>query len=135
MSETKKLWKITNKDMTTRGGYKWGLGEWHETSGQGPLCGAGWLHCYEGDEVGGPLLAVLLNPIHGGFDPETMRLFECEGEGAELRDGALKLGRTRLRLVREVPVPVVTTAQRVRFGLYCALTSMGESLPEPKKAG
>ena len=40
-----------------------------------PFALAGWLHCYSD-----PLLAVLLNPIHGNYD--NPRLFEAEIEGS-----------------------------------------------------
>ena len=54
-----KGYKLTNQEMQTHNGFQWELGEWQETSGEGGLCGPGWLHYYSD-----PLLAVLLNPIH-----------------------------------------------------------------------
>jgi hypothetical protein len=106
------LYKLTDQDKRTHGGYQWALGEDRTAPGDGPLCSAAWLHAYTD-----PLLAVLLNPIHA--DILSPRLFECDGDvGAT--DHGLKVGCTRLRLTCEIPVPEITTAQRVRFGILCA---------------
>ena len=108
-----KLYKLTNELGQTYNKTQWGEGVEHTASGRGPLCADGWLHAYTH-----PLLAVLLNPIHAGI--KRSQLWEAEGEvGAE--DHGLKVGCTRLRTVRQIPVPEVTTEQRVRFGLLCAL--------------
>src|SRR6185312_3385288 len=82
-------------------------------TGQGDLCSAGYIHAYEH-----PLLAVFLNPIHGNFS--APRLWLAEGEIA-LRDGQLKCGCVSLTTIRELDMPVVTTEQRVRFAILCAL--------------
>src|SRR3990170_203757 len=106
-------YKLTDENMRTHSACQWTLGEWKETSGDGELCGAGWLHCYKTPE-----LAILLNPIHADF--RTPRLFRAEGDGGIKRDGQLKLGRSRLRLVSEMPLPIFTTEQRIAFGILCA---------------
>ncbi|KKL58315.1 hypothetical protein LCGC14_2226540, partial [marine sediment metagenome] len=63
MSET--LYKLTDSNDQTYGKTQWGPGIEHAASGKGPLCTEGWLHAYTD-----PLLAVLLNPIHGNYkDP------------------------------------------------------------------
>ena len=111
---TTTIYKLTNQNVQTRGSFQWALAEWHETSGEGELCSSGWLHCYSH-----PLLAVLLNPIHA--DIANPRLFEGEGEGRMLDDRGLKQGFTRMRITKEIPVPVVTTEQRVKFAILCAL--------------
>ena len=108
-------YKLTNQDLITHGNFQWILGEWVETSGEGPLCSPGWLHFYTH-----PLLAVLLNPLHARIqDP---RLWEAEVGGETISDHGLKVGYTRARLVRELPLPDVTLIQRVEFGIRCALT-------------
>ncbi|MDD4352556.1 MAG: hypothetical protein PHU71_06315 [Candidatus Gracilibacteria bacterium] len=99
--------------MQTHGGCQWTLGEWKETSGNGELCSDGWLHCYSS-----PLLAVMLNPIHANIS--NPRLFEIETDGRMLDDNGLKQGFTRMRLVREIPLPEITTTQRIAFGILCA---------------
>ena len=107
-------YKLLNKDRTSHGGCKWEPGEWKETSGNGELCGPGWLHFYSH-----PLLAAMLNPIHANRSKPV--LWEAETEGARNDDCGLKHGVTRARIVREIPLPTVTTAQRVRFGILCSL--------------
>src|SRR5882757_8420757 len=107
-----KLYKLTNQDMTTRGPTLWGEGVTHEAPGLGPLCSSGWLHAYLSPE-----LAVFLNPIHA--DIANPILWEAEGEiGA--RDGQLKVGCAKLTTLRQLPLPQVTTEQRVKFAILCA---------------
>ena len=108
-----KVWKLTDSDMKTFGGTSWRLDVPLETSGQGELCSAGWLHFYQH-----PLLAVLLNPLHANY--KRPRLFEADAAGMFLYDRGLKAGATKLTLVREVPVPSVTLMQRVAFAEGCA---------------
>ena len=76
-----KLYKLTDENGQTRGGTQWGPGVSHSGTGCGGLCSPGWIHAYEH-----PLVAVLLNPIHGKF--RQPRMWEAEGEIA-LRDGGL----------------------------------------------
>ena len=118
-----KVYKLTSATLTTHGGYRWAPGEWHESPGTGGLCSAGWLHWYHD-----PLLAVLMDPIHAAFGP-TARLWEAEADGEVRDDHGLKGGSTRLRLVREIPLPVVTAEQRVRFAIFCAQAIIGDRCP------
>ena len=108
-----KAYKLTTKDMTTHGDCKWTVGKWKETSGEGDLCGPGWLHYYSD-----PLLAVLLNPLHADIDGP--RLWEIEAEGEHKHDRGLKSGCTKMRLVREIDVPKISNTQRVAFAILCA---------------
>lgn len=108
------LYKLTDEKGKTYGGIQWGEGVTHTAGGEGGLCGPGWIHAYTH-----PLLAVLLNPMRGVFDPGTMRLWECEGEVGKT-DYGLKVGCIRLTTLREIPVPNVTPEQRVRFAILCA---------------
>ena len=107
-----KLYKLTDKNGRTHGGTQWGPGVTNGGTGEGRLCGPGYIHAYEH-----PLLAVLLNPIHEDF--RNPRMWEAEGEIA-LRDGQLKCGCISLTTLREIPVPKITTEQRVRFAILCA---------------
>ena len=107
------VYKLTNQNLQTHGGYQWEPGVARETDGEGNLCGPGWLHYYHD-----PLLAVLLNPIHA--DIEDPILWEAEAEGAHKDDNGLKGGCTRLTLIRQIDLPQFTTEQRIRFGILCA---------------
>jgi len=110
------LYKLTDASDCTHGDSQWGPGVTIETSGEGELCGPGFTHWYTH-----PLLAVLLNPIHGGFDLATAHLWKGKGKIAKT-DNGLKVGCTRGTTLRRVPLPSVTTEQRVRFAVLCART-------------
>jgi hypothetical protein len=106
------VYKLTDGDMRTRGGFQWKLGEEKTAPGTGELCTNGWLHAYTD-----PLLAVLLAPVHGA--EKYTRLFRAEGEVGATNHG-LKVGCDRMTLVEEMKLPEVTTEQRIRFGILCA---------------
>ena len=109
------LYKITCPDLTTYQGFRYEPGVWTPTlSGTGDLCGPGWYHAYTH-----PGLALLLNPIHGGYHM-PFRLWKAEGT-IGLSDHGRKVGTTRLRLDRELAIPAVTTDQRVHFAILAAL--------------
>jgi hypothetical protein len=109
-----KVYKLTDKDGRTRNNTQWGENITHTAPGVGELCTAGWIHSYSD-----PLLAVMLNPIYGEF--AEPRLWEAEASGAMKHDCGLKSGSASLTTLQEIPVPTVTTEQRVRFGILCAL--------------
>jgi hypothetical protein len=109
---TETAYKLTTQAMTTHGGFKWALGKTYRTSGEGPLCGKGWLHFYAS-----PLLAVFLNPIHA--DIKRPRMFRAVCGGKRLSDHGLKVGYTEAALVEEIALPVVALAQRIAFGILC----------------
>ena len=116
-----KLCKLTDANDVTRAGhdnaFQWGTDVCCETSGEGDLCGPGWSHWYTD-----PLVAVLLNPIHGDYDLSTAHMWEGDdGGGKTLDDHGMKIGCTRGTTRRRVELPAVTTEQRVRFGILCAL--------------
>ena len=106
------LYKLTDSCGKTRNDTQWGPGVSHSGTGEGELCGPGWIHAYEH-----PLVAVLMNPIHANF--KNPRLWEAEGEIA-IRDGQIKCGCKTLTTVREIPLPKITTEMRVRFAILCA---------------
>ena len=101
-----KVYKLTNQDMQTHGGFQWALGEITNA------CSDEVFHVYPSPE-----LAVLLNPIHSDF--QNPRLFEAEGGGEVVADDGLKLGVKRMTLLTELPLPEVTTLQRVKFAALC----------------
>ena len=111
------LWKLTDQQWRTRAGWynetKWGPGVTHTASGKGYLCGPGWIHAYTSPE-----LAALLNPSHAGIEDPV--LWRAEGEVGK-SDHGLKVGTKSLTTIENVPLPEVTTEQRVKFGILCAL--------------
>jgi len=106
-------YKLTDHMGQTYGGTQWGPGVTHEAPGTGDLCTSGWIHLYDDT-----LVAAMMNPIHAHFDKP--RLWRCEWSGATRDDHGLKRGRQRCTTVEELPVPVVTTEQRIRFGILVA---------------
>ena len=107
-------YKLTDKEAYTRGCTHWTIGVMNRADGEGGLCGPGWLHCYEH-----PILAVLHDPIHGKFGASA-RMFRCEAGGQILKDGQMKMGCTELTPIEEIPLPSVTTTQRIAYAVYCA---------------
>lgn len=118
-----KLYKLTDANGCTKNNTQWGENVTHRAqgygAGTGDLCSDRYIHAYEH-----PLLAVLMNPIHANFD--RPRLWEAEGE-VVTRDGQLKCGCVELTTIREIPVPVMTTDQRVEFAIRCALAVYNET--------
>ena len=108
-------YKITNESMQTYKGFQWVLGQWVETSGEGELCGDGWLHTYSD-----PVVGAFFKPIHGGI-PKNPRMFVCEVDGSHKDDHGLKQGWTRVRLVKEILMPTLTIEQRIAIGIRFAL--------------
>ena len=107
------VYKLTDQEMQTHGKTQWRLGAWREVRAEGPLCTPGWLHAYAH-----PYLAVLHNPIHANV--ANPRLFRAEAEGAIKRDGQMKLGAQKMRIIEEITVPVITSEQRIRYAIFVA---------------
>jgi hypothetical protein len=113
-------YKLTRKNDTTYNNTLWGPGITHETDGSGKLCSKGWIHYYDSPE-----LAVLLNIIHAGF--HSPKLWECEAEGQHLTDKGLKGGCTKLTTVREIPIPKITSIQKIAFAILCSLETINNN--------
>ena len=108
------VYKLTNQENKTYGECCWTPGEWKTASGEGELCGPGWLHCYESPEI-----AVFMNPIHAKINNPCLWLADVRGNC--LRDGQLKSGYTKMRIIEKIELPIITTAQRVEIGIRCAM--------------
>ncbi len=109
-------YKLTSQDMTTHNGYRIPPFGWYypeRRDGNAKPCTNTVLHHYAS-----PLLAVLLNPIHASID--NPRLFEVEILEEVGTDG-LKGWSREQRIVRELPLPTISSNQRVAFGLLCSL--------------
>jgi len=103
-------YKLTTQKMTTHGGFKFRMNRWRVAKGKGnKLCTDGVLHQYRH-----PVLAVIFNLIHARFI--NPKLWEIEHSGEVAFDG-LKAGTKKQRLVREMPLPAITTEQRVEFAI------------------
>ena len=114
------VYKLTTQDMKTRKGCSnevtWVPGKWVKATGplMSGLCSCAYVHYYDH-----PLLAILLNPIHANI--KNPRLWEAEIAGRTISDRGLKSGARKLRLLRELEVPTITTEQRIRFAIRCVM--------------
>ncbi len=110
-----KKYKLTDQNMQTYKGFQWELNKEVCTDGNSnKLCNSHWLHYYHH-----LLLAILLNPIHSNII--NPRLFECKVLGKHLNDKGLKGGCTKMTLVKELKIPVITTTQKIAFAILCSL--------------
>ena len=106
-------YKLTDQDYCTNSGMKWGEGVSHTAKGKGrELCTGDVIHYYTH-----PLLAVIFNPIHAGIDKPVLWTFRGRSVAFDGTKGGVKKGTT----LKRIPLPVVTTEQRVRFAILCAL--------------
>lgn len=110
-----KLYKLTNASDRTFNNCQWGPNVTVITSGKGGLCGPGFTHWYDD-----PLLAVILNPIHGGFCLKTAHLWEGEGTPVKF-DRGLKFGCAKATTLKRIEMPEITLKQKMAFGLLCVL--------------
>jgi hypothetical protein len=105
--------KLVADDYTTKNDFKWTIGETVSATGergQG-LCSSEYLHVYETEAM-----AALMAPNHG-VDHYT-RALVVEGESRGF-DGT-KHGLREAKVVREIPLPTLTTKQRVAITIIAA---------------
>jgi hypothetical protein len=110
-----KKYKLTDQNLKTHNGFQWEIGKKVQTDGkENELCNSSWLHYYDH-----PLLAILLNPIHANIS--NPRLFEVKALGKHLNDRGLKGGCTKMTLVKEIELPIITQNQKIAFAILCSL--------------
>jgi hypothetical protein len=113
------LYKLTDEFGSTKNNTHWSEGIKHEIAKElrdstKPLCSEHYLHAYES-----PLVAVFMNNCHAKFSKP--RLWLATGWVIK-RDGQLKCGCFSLKIIKEIQLPKLTVAQRVRTAIYCALS-------------
>lgn len=108
-----KLYKLTDAHGRTYNNTQWGENVTHSGTGDGELCGPGFIHAYES-----ALLAVLLNPIHANF--QSPKLWAAEGEIVK-NDNGLKCGCVSLTTIKELTLPEITKEMRSKFAILCAI--------------
>jgi hypothetical protein len=105
---------------------QWGPGVTHAVEYTGALCTAGVLHCYEAtgatehDALRNALALALLRDPNDAHLGETARAWVCDGAGEHVSNG-LKSGYETLTTVREIPLPDITTEQRVECAIRIAM--------------
>ena len=115
MTET--VYKLMTDTDRTRVGWPnethWPEGAEHTAPGGGELCTSAYIHAYRT-----PLQAVFMDIFHGQYLPYA-KLRECDAD-VELDDGT-KLGCTRVRAGREMPIPSLSAEQRVEIAIRAAM--------------
>jgi hypothetical protein len=113
-----KYYKLTDQDYKTYGGTQWGESITHKATGTGKaLCSGNVIHVYDH-----PLKATMFNIIHAAFTNPL--LWKCKVKRVVANDN-LKVGVKECTTLRIISLPVITTNQRVRFAILCALTLPG----------
>ena len=109
-----KYYKLTDEKNQTNDSTQWGEGITHKAIGKGnELCSPDVIHVYDH-----PLKAAMFNPIHANF--VNPRLWEVRVSKIVANDKR-KVGVKSCTTVKEIPLPEITTEQRVKFAIYCAL--------------
>lgn len=109
-----KYYKLTNSEGKTYNDTKWGNGVTHRARKAGNnLCSDNVIHVYDH-----PLKAAMFNPIHANF--LNPLLWKCHVKKIVADDG-LKVGVKQCTTIEQVPLPEITTNQRVHFAILCAL--------------
>jgi len=107
------LYKLTDQKGKTQGWCQWGEGVTHRAKGKGKeLCTNEVIHAYRS-----PLLAILLNPLHTQIENPIL----WEAKGRVVADDSLKVGCKQLTTIQKIELPKVTTEQKARFAILCAL--------------
>ena len=108
-----KYYKLTDHNNRTRGTL-WGENVTHKAKGKGnDLCSEDVIHVYDH-----PLKAAMFNANHANFNNPV--LWECRVKRVVAND-CLKVGVKECTTIKVILLPEITTNQRVRFGIYCAL--------------
>jgi hypothetical protein len=110
----KTLYKLTDQNNKTHNETLWGPGVKRKATGKRyELCSDGLIHAYED-----PLLAVFISPLHVNYS--NPKLWKAKTTCKKIvRDGT-KVGVKSLTTLHEIPLPIVTTTQRIAFGILCA---------------
>ena len=107
-------YKLTDQDCRTHGGFQWEPDVWREATGVGnQQCTDGVLHYYDS-----PRIAVLLNPGHARIAGPV--LWELETD-KELGHDGVKGWCKRARITLRLPLPELTTEQRIIFAIRAAM--------------
>jgi len=110
-----KYYKLLSKEMTSYKDTKWEIGIPIKIEKIGnTMCSNEVLHCYNH-----PLLAVFLNPIHVNI--KEPKLFEIKVDEIVNNDG-LKFASKSQTLINEIPLPKISSEQRIEIGIKIAKT-------------
>jgi hypothetical protein len=109
--------KLVTQDYKTRAGEKnetlWEVGKRVEATGTGGLCTDGVIHFYDSIWV-----ALVMNTTHANIPNPKAIVIEV---GEVVAHDGTKGGSKWATMLREIPVPEMTTEQRVEIAIRCAL--------------
>ena len=115
-----KYYKLTDANGRTYNNTQWGENVTHEATGKGKrLCSGDCIHVYDS-----PIKALIFNPLHVKF--KNPQLWECECENV-VADDKTKIGVRKCTTVKQIPMPELTLAQRIAFGILCAKKAYKEA--------
>ena len=107
-------YKLTDEKFQSNNNTQWGEGITHKATGKGDtLCSSDVIHVYDH-----PLKAAMFNPIHANFQNPV--LWTCHVKKIVAND-TLKVGVKECTTIKRISLPKITTNQRVRFAILCAL--------------
>lgn len=110
-----KYYKLLNQDLTSYNHTEWEIGVPVTVTVEGnKMCSNQVLHCYNH-----PLLAVILNPIHGNIS--NPKLFEISVDKIVNNDG-LKFASKSQTLLKKISLPFLSTEQKVEFAIKVVKT-------------
>ncbi len=108
------MYKLVKQNYTTHSNTKWEIGVKVIANGIGDTMGTNAvIHCYSN-----PYLAILFNPIHANIC--NPRLIKVSCSKIIANDG-LKQGCKEQTMIEEIPLPVLSTLQKVEFAIRCAM--------------
>lgn len=109
-----KYYKLTDQNKKTKNGTLWGEGITHVAAGEGSqICTDDVIHVYDH-----PLKAAMFNPIHAKIKHPV--LWGCRVKSVVVND-QLMAGVKSCTTTKKIPLPDITTNQRVRFAILVAL--------------
>ena len=110
-----KYYKLLTQKMTSYHDTEWKLNKTITIEKEGvEMCTDQVLHC-----CNHPLLAVVFNPIHANI--KNPKLFEISVDKIVNTDG-LKFASKSQTLIKEIPLPEISTEQKIEFGIKVAKT-------------
>jgi len=108
------MYKLVTQDMKTQNNTHWEIGVTNKAKLPGTnMCSGQVLHCYSN-----PYLAVLFNPIHANIANPILMEIKCS---PIVNTDGLKHACKEQTPIRVIPLPTLTTTQKVAFAIKCAL--------------
>ena len=119
-------YKLLRKDLTTHNGFKWEVGKQYVTDKPGnELCSEQVFHFYESPETAAVFTkrhADILDPVCYSVEIDSVVAFD-----------GLKGGARKMRLIKQVKLPIFTKRQLVIFAIFSARSiakNLNKNIPQ-----